>query len=134
MFELEHRTGFEPVSQHWHCRVLPSGPTMLKWLWVLGVRALFFPAYCSCLLLTLFLVRVDRVELSPRVPRTRMLTLHHTQKNQFRVSGFRFRVLVTLNVKLKTRNSNCLPLYTNNLLDLSDNFNQVFLVLHYRFN
>ena len=26
---LEHRTGFEPVSQHWHCRVLPPGPTML---------------------------------------------------------------------------------------------------------
>ena len=24
--------------------------------------------------------------------------------------------------------------YTDNLLDLSDNFNQVFLVLHYRFN
>ena len=25
-------------------------------------------------------------------------------------------------------------LHTDNLLDLSDNFNQVFLVLHYRFN
>jgi len=27
-----------------------------------------------------------------------------------------------------------LAFHTNNLLDLSDNFNQIFLVLHYRFN
>ena len=30
--ELEHRTGFEPVSQHWQRRVLnQTGPTMRAW-------------------------------------------------------------------------------------------------------
>ena len=51
---LEHRTGFEPVSQRWQRRVLNQ----------LDQR-------CE-------MVGEDRVELSPRVPRTRMLTLHHT--------------------------------------------------------
>jgi hypothetical protein len=55
--ELEHRTGFEPVSQHWQRRVLNQ----------LDQR-------CE-------MVGEDRVELSPRVPRTRMLTLHHTPNN-----------------------------------------------------
>ena len=73
-----------------------------------------------------------------------MLTLHHTQK---RILDFGFGIsnLRKQNCKAKgnfedheisnseIRNSP-LPLHTNNLLDLSDNFNQVFLVLHYRFN
>jgi hypothetical protein len=54
--KLEHRTGFEPVSQHWQRRVLNQ----------LDQR-------CE-------MVGEDRVELSPRVPRTRMRTLHHTPK------------------------------------------------------
>ena len=54
--KMEHRTGFEPVSQHWQRRVLNQ----------LDQR-------CE-------MVGEDRVELSPRVPRTRMLTLHHTPK------------------------------------------------------
>ena len=40
-------------------------------------RCLLLTAYC--LLLTA-LVGEDRIELSPRVPRTRMLALHHTPK------------------------------------------------------
>ena len=55
---LEHRTGFEPVSQRWQRRVLnQTGPTMR-------------------------LVGEDRIELSPRVPRTRMLALHHTPNEE----------------------------------------------------
>ena len=53
---LEHRTGVEPVSQRWQRRVLNQ----------LDQR-------CE-------MVGEDRVELSPRVPRTRMRTLHHTPK------------------------------------------------------
>src|SRR5215472_8876305 len=40
----------------------------------------------------IMLVGEDRIELSPRVPRTRMLALHHTPMNQFRVLSFEFRV------------------------------------------
>jgi hypothetical protein len=58
--ELEHRSGFEPVSQRWQRRVLNH----------LDQR-------CS-------LVGEDRVELSPRVPRTRMLALHHTPAESLR--------------------------------------------------
>ena len=59
--KMEHRTGFEPVSQHWQRRVLNQ----------LDQR-------CE-------MVGEDRVELSPRVPRTRMRTLHHTPK--FRIGA-----------------------------------------------
>ena len=53
---MEHRTGFEPVSQRWQrCVLNQTGPTML-------------------------LVGEDRIELSPRVPKTRVLALHHTPK------------------------------------------------------
>lgn len=55
---LVHRTGFEPMSQRWQRRVLNQ----------LDQR-------CKC-----EMVGMDRVELSPRVPKTRMLTLHHTPK------------------------------------------------------
>jgi hypothetical protein len=61
--KLEHRTGFEPVSQHWQRRVLNQ----------LDQR-------CE-------MVGEDRVELSPRVPRTRMRTLHHTPKLKFGAPG-----------------------------------------------
>src|SRR6185369_10171462 len=39
----------------------------------------------------MFLVGEDRIELSPRVPRTRMLALHHTPK-EFRIWDFGFGI------------------------------------------
>ena len=36
---------------------------------------------------TMQVVGVDRVELSPRVPKTRMLALHHTPKNEVRTGN-----------------------------------------------
>jgi hypothetical protein len=35
---LEHRTGFEPVSQHWHCRVLAVWTNDAERIWNLGLR------------------------------------------------------------------------------------------------
>ena len=52
--KLEHRTGVEPMSRRRQRRVLNQ----------LDQRCV--------------LVGEDRIELSPRVPRTRMLALHHT--------------------------------------------------------
>jgi hypothetical protein len=49
-----HRTGFEPMFQRWQRRVLDHLDQRCK------------------------MVGEDRIELSPRVPKTRMLSLHHT--------------------------------------------------------
>src|SRR6266849_1981483 len=78
------------------------------------------------------LVGEDRIELSPRVPRTRMLALHHTPES---VSSLEFRVSSQMVAELETRNSKLetlLSLHADHLLDLSDDFDQVFLVLHHR--
>ncbi len=87
------------------------------------------------------MVREDRIELSPRVSRTRMLALHHARKKKsepkrgsvgsgqltcwakYEAWTRRYRISVLTS-----------SLDTYNLLDLSDNFNQIFLVLHHRFN
>jgi hypothetical protein len=71
-----------------------------------------------------------------------MLTLHHTRK-AFRIWNLGFgilsageaKALITTKSEIRIPQSEiALAFYTNNLLDLSDNFDQVFLVLHYRFN
>jgi hypothetical protein len=53
---MEHRTGIEPMSQRWQRCVLNQLDQRCR------------------------MVGEDRIELSPRVPRTRMLALHHTPK------------------------------------------------------
>ena len=56
---MVHRTGFEPMFQRWQRRVLDQLDQRCKERKMVGM---------------------DRVELSPRVPKTRMLALHHTPK------------------------------------------------------
>src|SRR2546425_3045389 len=57
-----------------------------------------------------------------------------TPRNQFRAPSFEFRVAGSPNSKPGTRNSNCLAFDADHLFDLSNDFNQVFLVLHHRFD
>jgi hypothetical protein len=65
---MEHRTGFEPVSQRWQRRVFGQ----------LDQRCRGLPKVSHFGLGYYEVVGMDRVEPSPRVPRTRMLALHHT--------------------------------------------------------
>ena len=89
---MEHRTGFEPVSQRWQRRVLNPLDQRCRGISECGIRiaSLPLPAEYRCDLLrfqiripksAIGLVGEDRIELSPRVPRTRMLALHHTPKD-----------------------------------------------------
>src|SRR5437764_14817672 len=92
------------------------------------------------------MVGEDRIELSPRVPKTRMLALHHTPKigvstgsGSDRVLRFRLMLIDSLKPSEVETTTRSLPLpvlasalHAAHLFDLSDNFDQVFLFLHQR--
>ena len=99
-FDMEHRTGFEPVSQRWQRRVLNQldqrcGRSALGFVLctlILGLNDACYRRRQSSKhkeqrSFLFLLVGEDRIELSPRVPRTRMLALHHTPKRRSRVSS-----------------------------------------------
>ena len=82
---MEHRTGFEPVSKRWQRRVLnPLDQRCVEESKVSspGVQVCSANLTLDVGLWTNELVGEDRIELSPRVPRTRMLALHHTPEEE----------------------------------------------------
>ena len=80
------------------------------------------------------MVGEDRVELSPRVPKTRMLALHHTPEEVRDFEGPMSKVCsIAADIEHWTLDAG-LPFDTDHLLNLRDNFNQIFLILHYRFD